>query len=169
MDATQAPLDPEVAEAAPVPDRPLRDLIADELLTHIKRASSAGPGALAASQADAVMALLNECGHYLPGAPPAAQILKDAQEFASKLILSNLALRILNMLAFSKVQTPETAGVRRWLDDYLEGRNHGPVGAPMLWPGRMPGICHLLKEWGFEPTKTMPPFVARSLPHPLMQ
>lgn len=113
-------------------------------------------------QADAVMALLVESGHYLPGRPPAERILQDAKSFAERLTLSNLALRILNMLAWTALQTPETKPARKWLDDYLEGRNHGPVGKPMLWPAQLPGMASLLREWGFQPTPTMPPFVARA-------
>lgn len=116
--------------------------------------------------ADAVMQLLQDRGHFLPGCPPAAVILEDAKSFAERLTLSNLALRLLNMLAWSNVQTPETQPARQWLDDYLEGRNHGPVGKHMLWPTKLPGICHLLRQWGFEPTPTMPPYVTRSLPKP---
>jgi hypothetical protein len=119
-------------------------------------------------QADAVMDLLVQRGHYLPGAPCAQVILDDAKSFAERLTITTLALRLLNMLAFANVQTPETKGARRWLDDYLEGKNHGPAGKPMLWPLRLPGICSLLREWGFEPTPTMPPWVARSLPNPGM-
>jgi hypothetical protein len=116
--------------------------------------------------ASAVAALLVETGHVIPGAPPAAQILEDAKSFAGRLTLSNLALRILNMLAWSTVETPESKPARRWLEDYLEGRNHGPVGMPMLWPGQLPGICHLLREWGFMPTIAQPgqpSYVARAM------
>lgn len=123
----------------------------------------------ASGLADQIMTLLNERGHYLPGMPPAATILADAKSFAERLVLSNLALRILNMLAWSTIETAETKPARRWIDDYLEGRNHGPVGHPMLWPVKMPGMSHMLRDWGFEPTPTMPPFVARSLPNPTMQ
>ena len=119
-------------------------------------------------QAAAVMDLLTQRGHYLPGAPCAQVILDDAKSFAERLTITTLALRLLNMLAFANVQTPETKGARRWIDDYLEGKNHGPAGKPMLWPVKLPGICSLLREWGFEPTPTMPPWVARSLPNPGM-
>jgi hypothetical protein len=108
-------------------------------------------------------------GHYLPGAPPAQQILEDAKSFAERLTLTTLALRILNMLAWEAIQTPESKPARRWLDDYLEGKNHGPVGHPMLWPARLPGLAHLLTEWGFQPTPTRPAFVARVLPNPTVQ
>lgn len=119
-------------------------------------------------QAAAVMDLLNQRGHVLPGCPPAQRILEDAKSFAERLTLSNLALRILNMLAWSTIQTPESKPARRWIEDYIEGKNHGPVGNPMLWPLSMPGMCSLLGEWGFVPTPTMPPYVARALPNPGM-
>jgi len=120
-------------------------------------------------KADAIMAYLHERGHYLPGFPPAQKILDDAKSFAERLTLSNLALRILNMLAWSKVETPETKPARKWIDDYLEGRNHGPVGHPMLWPDKLPGMAHLLRDWGFVPTPTRPAFVSRALPTATMQ
>lgn len=120
-------------------------------------------------QAAAVMDLLNQRGHVLPGCPPAQRILDDAKSFAERLTLTMLALRILNMLAWMKVETPETKPARQWLDDYLEGRNHGPAGQPMLWPARLPGMAALLRDWGFMPTPTMPPYVARALPNPTMQ
>lgn len=111
--------------------------------------------------ADRVMALLNETGHYLPGAPPAAQIVKDARSFAERLTLSNLALRVYVMLSGMTVETPETKPARKWMDDYIEGKNHGPVGQAMLWPKNLPGLSHMLRQWGFQPTPTVPPFVAR--------
>ena len=118
-------------------------------------------------QAAAVMDLLNQRGHVMPGCPEAKTILADARSFAERLVMSNLAARLLNMLAWSAVETPETKPARQWLDDYFEGKNHGPIGCPMIWPLRMPGICALLRQWGFQPTQTMPPFVARAVPQPL--
>ncbi|MEJ7831295.1 MAG: hypothetical protein WKF79_00130 [Nocardioides sp.] len=116
----------------------------------------------ARDQADAVMTLLLDRGHYLPGRPPAEVILQDAKSFAERLTLSNLALRILNLLAWSSLQTPETKGARKWLDDYLEGKNHGPVGNPMLWPAQLPGMAAMIRDWGFVPTPTQPAYVARA-------
>jgi hypothetical protein len=118
--------------------------------------------------ADMIVHLLTERGHYLPGMPPTAQILHDAKTYAERLTLSNLALRVLNMLAWSTLETPESKPARKWIDDYLEGRNHGPVGRPMLWPARLPGMASLLRDWGFEPTPTTPAFVARTIKAPLV-
>lgn len=159
----------ESAPATPAPEKPLHEEIAATLLAQATGTAGPGEEAMARQQAGAVMQLLQDRGHYLPGAPPAQQILEDAKSFAERLVLSNLALRILNMLAWAKIETPETKPARQWIDDYLEGRNHGPVGKPMLWPARLPGMAHLLRSWGFEPTPTMPPFVARSLPNPTPQ
>lgn len=122
--------------------------------------------------ADAIVAMLIEAGHVIPGAPPAVQILEDAKSFAGRLTLSNLALRVLNMLAWSNVETPETKPARRWLEDYLEGKNHGPVGYPMLWPGRLPGLANMLRQWGFMPTIAQPDqasYVARAVAPPTKQ
>lgn len=116
--------------------------------------------------ADAIMHLLNERGHYLPGCPPAAQILKDAQQFAGQLSLAMLVIRLLRILD-TKIETPESKGTRRWLLEYIDGKNHGPVGRPMLWPSGLKGLAGMLREWGYQPTPTNPPFVARR-PEPLL-
>lgn len=161
----------ETETAAPKADPPIPPLI-EEIKTAIT-ASLFPPlthqeQKTVDAQAAAIMSKLMERGHYLPGAPCAQIILDDAKSFADRLTITTLALRLLNMLAFAHVHTPETKGARRWIDDYLEGKNHGPAGKPMLWPVKLPGICSLLREWGFEPTPTMPPWVARSLPNPGM-
>jgi hypothetical protein len=123
-------------------------------------------------KAAAVMEYLQEQGHYLPGAPPAAVILADARSFAERLIITTLALRIVNMLSQETLITPESKPARQWIDDYLEGRNHGPAGAPMLWPVKLPGMVSLLRKWGFAPTPTVPAYVTRDLtqlPNPQAQ
>lgn len=118
--------------------------------------------------ADAIMHLLNERGHYLPGCPPAAQILKDAQQFAGQLQLAMLCVRLLRMVN-TGIITPESKPMERWLNDYIDGRNHGPIGKPMFWPQNLPGLAHQLREWGFQPTPTKPPFVARRVEQPTIQ
>lgn len=162
------------AAATPQPEVPLQDQLLETLLA--LRPPAGAPleqiDQACRDQAQAIYHLLMEQGHVLMGAPPAAQILRDAKSFAERLTLSNLALRILNMLAWSNVQTPETKPARKWIDDYLEGKGHGPVGQAMLWPAQLPGICHLLREWGFQPTVAVPGqpvFVARALPNPTVQ
>lgn len=153
---------PVPQEPKPLSDRPLRDELAETINKFIDYAHCD------TAAADAIMQLLQERGHYLPGAPPAARILADAKSFAERLTLSNLALRIMAMLQGLTVETPETVPAKQWLLDYLDGKNHGPAGAPMLWPTRLPGLAYVLGQWGFEPTPTTPSWVARSLPHPAM-
>lgn len=118
--------------------------------------------------ADSIMHLLNERGHYLPGCPPAAQILKDAEQFAGQFMLAMLCVRLLRMLN-TRIVTPETKGLERWLHDYIDGKNHGPIGKPMLWPGGLPGLVQQLRSWGFAPTDTHPQFVSRATPTLTMQ
>lgn len=112
-------------------------------------------------QAQAIMHLLNEEGHYMPGCPPARQILEDAKSFAFQLMITMLALRVLNMLANETIATPESKGATKFINDYIEGKNHGPAGKPMLWPKTLPGLAHLFRQWGYRPTDTTPAFVAR--------
>ena len=159
-------LSQEPQEATQPAQPSLRDQILEVLLATrpVARGGDEEADQACRDQADAVTHLLNELGHYLPGRPPAAVILDDAKQFAERLTLAQLALRILNMLAWSQLQTPETKPARKWLDDYLEGKNHGPVGKPMLWPHQLPGMAQMLRDWGFEPTPTKPAFVARALP-----
>jgi len=104
---------------------------------------------------------LKDRGHICPGAPPASVILTDAQQFAERLTLSNLATRLIRMTIMTGVMTPESSGSERWLRDYLDGRNHGPVGKPMLWPDNLPGIAGMLRDWGFAPTAAKPAYVTR--------
>jgi hypothetical protein len=161
----------EATDLKPTPAAPsLRDEIRQTL-----RSAMDNPGDRSFTldrQADAMVQLLHDHGHIVPGAPPAARILDDARSFAERLTLTMLALRLLNMLAFSNVMTPESKGARRWLDDYLEGKNHGPAGKPMLWPSQLPGIADLLRQWGFQPTIAAPgahAYVTRVLPHVTVQ
>lgn len=112
---------------------------------------------------DAVMQLLVDSGNVLPGCPPAARMLKDAEQFAGQLQLAMLCVRLLRMLN-TRIVTPETKGLERWLNDYIDGKNHGPIGKPMLWPGGLPGLSQQLRDWGFQPTPTRPAFVARVAP-----
>ena len=138
---------------------PLRDEIRDLLIaTEMQRPEEI---------ANALTHLLNERGHYLPGCPPAAQILQDAQQFAGQFMLAMLCVRLLRMLN-TRIVTPETKGMERWLTDYIDGKNHGPVGKPMFWPGGLPGLAQQLRQWGYAPTETRPQFVARARPESMM-
>ena len=134
----------------------------DEMIAYMADPDHAG------LQASAIMHLLNERGHYLPGCPPAAKILEDARQFAGQLQLAMLCVRLLRMLN-TRIVTPETKGLETWLHDYIDGKNHGPIGKPMFWPGGLPGVANQLRQWGFEPTPTRPQFVARSVPTLTMQ
>ena len=148
---------PDASESQAVP--PLRDEIRDLLIaTEMQRPEQI---------ADALTHLLNERGHYLPGCPPAAQILQDAQQFAGQFMLAMLCVRLLRMLN-TRIVTPETKGMERWLNDYIDGKNHGPVGKPMFWPGGLPGLAQQLRQWGYAPTDTRPQFVARARPESVM-
>lgn len=141
----------------------------DEAILRCIIATNAKEGTSAASAPairDEVMALLVDTGHVLPGCPPAAKILDDAKAFHERLVLSNLALRIFVMLGSMTIETPESKPAQRFIIDYLEGRNHGPVGEPMLWPGQLPGLASVLRDWGFVPTVAtpgQPSYVARAM------
>lgn len=113
-------------------------------------------------QRNAVMTLLVELGWIIPGAPPAYQILADAREFSDELVLTKLVARFFRVLILGGVIVPETPAAMDWLRDYIDGnqRVHGPLGKPMIWPGRLPSICQLLREWGFQPTPTDPQYVS---------
>lgn len=177
-------LSQESAAATPAPERPLRDELAEVIYGTSQESVErpwdpewSTPSDLPVvndcfDTADLIIHLLQERGHVLLGAPPAAQIFADAKRFHDQLTLTALALRILNMLAFNNVQTPETKPARKWIDDYLQGVNHGPAGQPMLWPGRLPGMDAMLRDWGFQPTIALPgrpSYVARALPNPTVQ
>jgi hypothetical protein len=123
-------------------------------------------------QGEAVLQLLIDLGHVIPGAPPASRILADAKSFAERLTLSQLALRIYSMLAWANVETPESKPARKFIEDYIDGKNHGPAGYPMLWPGKLPGLASMLRAWGFVPTIATPgapSYVARAVPSQTVQ
>lgn len=176
-EAQEAPID---APATPKPDVPLREEIARIVYESDQSSVEQHFDAVKARQdlpvvndafdtADLIMQLLMDRGHYLPGAPPAQQILNDAKSFAERLTLSNLTVRIYSMLAWSNVQTPESKPARKWIEDYIDGKNHGPIGHAMLWPHGMPGLAQMLRDWGYMPTPTKPQYVAKALPNPGVQ
>lgn len=153
-------------------DHSLRDQIEELLLERSDAGTGRDDGLAPGALADEIIVLLTETGHVIPGAPPAAQILSDARSFAERLVLSNLAARIINMLAWSSIKTPESDQARKWIEDYLEGKKHGPIGKPMLWPGRLPGLASMLRDWGFVPTIAQigqPSYVARAAKLPTVQ
>lgn len=149
--------------------------LADELLTAIADPGSfpypdnaKGDRTVSQWSRDAVMTLLVDSGHYLPGCPPARQVLKDAEQFAGQFMLALLCVRLLRMMN-TRIVTPESKGTEKWLNDYIDGRNHGPVGKPMFWPGGLPGLCDQLRQWGYGPTPTKPAFVCRAQTMGMMQ
>lgn len=118
-------------------------------------------------QRDAVITLLNGGGWVLPGVPPVSAVLADAQQFAERTILAELAVRLFRVLVLGNVILPDTPNAMNWLRDWIDGtlEGHGPIGKPMIWPDRLPAVAQLLRQWGFQPTPTVPPYVTR-IPKP---
>lgn len=156
-------------EERPAPS--LRDELAQLVQTQMMARETGGearePSDWERQFADSILHLLNERGHYMPGCPPAAQILRDAEQFAGQFMLAMLCVRLLRMLN-TQIITPETKGMEKWLTDYIDGRNHGPIGKPMLWPGGLKGLSEQLRQWGYQPTPTRPQFVGRAVVSPTM-
>lgn len=92
---------------------------------------------------------------------PAEQAIA-LQDTADQLVLAKLVSRFFRVLILGGVVIPETPAAMDWLRDYIDGTHkvHGPLGKPMIWPGRLPTICQLLRDWGFQPTPTNPQYVA---------
>lgn len=159
----------QLSQNAPADDVPLPVKLQAAIMAEFPSPLAEGPqrADAVAKQTAAVMKVLVDEGHVVPGVPPLTRVLSDFKVTHDKLTLTTLALRILNMLAFTEIQTPESKPARKFIDDYLAGVNHGPAGEPMLWPGRLPGLANLLREWGFVPTIALPgqpSFVARAAP-----
>jgi hypothetical protein len=119
---------------------------------------------------EALMSTLAEAGYIVPGGPPARQILADAQQFAERVILSELAVRLLRTLVLGNIIHPETPTALDWLKDWIDGtlEGHGPIGKPMIWPDRLPFIAGLMRQWGFQPTPSIPPYVTRQPQPPVI-
>lgn len=111
---------------------------------------------------DAVLHVLEQGGWVLPGVPPVKQVLADGQQFSDELVLVKLVARFFRTLILGNVVITETPQAMEWLRDYIDGNHtiHGPLGKPMLWPGRLPIVCEMLRSWGFQPTPTNPQFVS---------
>ncbi len=111
---------------------------------------------------DAVMALLRNDGWIKDGVPPVVQVLADGQQFSDELVLTKLVARFFRVLILGGIVIVETPAAMEWLKDYIDGthRVHGPLGKPMIWPGRLPSIVQLLRDWGFQPTATNPQYVS---------
>jgi hypothetical protein len=101
--------------------------------------------------------------------PPSPIVARDAQRFAERVILSELVVRLFRTLVLGNVVVEDTPKAMEWLKDYIDGavRGHGPIGQPMIWPDRLPFVVGLLRQWGFQPTPTVPPYVTRKPAQPV--
>jgi hypothetical protein len=110
----------------------------------------------------AVMYELLEGGWIVPGVPPVNQVLADARQFSDELVLTKLVARIFRTLILGGLVIPETPQAMTWMRTYIDGddRRHGPLGKPMVWPDALPTVTRLLRDWGFQPTPTVPPYVS---------
>lgn len=110
----------------------------------------------------AVRTVLREGGWIMDGVPPVRQVLADARQYSDELVLTKLVARFFRLMVLGAVIIPETPAAMDWLRDYIDGthRVHGPLGKPMIWPGRLPAIEQLLRGWGFQPTPTTPQYVS---------
>lgn len=96
--------------------------------------------------------------------PPAHIIARDAQHFAERVILAELAVRLFRVLVLGNIVVPDSPAAMDWLRDWIDGnlQGHGPMGSgPMIWPDRLTFVTTLLRQWGFEPTPTRPAYVTR--------
>lgn len=80
-----------------------------------------------------------------PGLADDLDILLDRAQ------LLEIAVRLWRHFEAGGIITSETATFKIWLRDWVDGRNHGPLGCAMLWPTGMPQTAALLREWGFGP------------------
>lgn len=149
--ATPAPLEEQLLRAISDPGQfPLAD-------------NAKGERTVSEWSRDAVVQVLHGGGWVIPGAPPASRLLDDARQFAERTILSELAVRLFRTLVLGNIVLPETPAAMDWLKEWIDGsrQGHGPIGKPMIWPDRLPGVANLLRQWGFQPTPTVPPYVMR--------
>lgn len=111
---------------------------------------------------DAVMKTLVDDGWIVPGVPPCRQVLADARQLHDEIVLTKLVARFFRVIILGAVIIPDTPAAMDWLRDYIDGTHtvHGPLGRPMLWPDRLPAVTALLRDWGFQPTPTQPPYVS---------
>lgn len=96
--------------------------------------------------------------------PPAPQIARDAQHFAERVILAELGCRLFRTLVLGNFVHTESPAAMTWLKDWIDGtlEGHGPLGGPMIWPEKLPFVAGLLRQWGFQPTPSLPPYVTRN-------
>lgn len=97
--------------------------------------------------------------------PSPAETYRFARQIADQLLLSNLTVKVLRTMTLSKFELapgPVVEQAKLWLREYVDGTReaHGPLGSPMMWPNGIPGVEALLRGWGFQPTPTVPAYVA---------
>jgi len=106
--------------------------------------------------------LLIGLGIVVEGVPCARTLLSDAQTFAERTILAELVVRLFRFYILGNVVLPDSPLAMDWLKSFIDGTGHGPLGAgPLRWPRMVPSACKLMETWGFEPTKSDPPYVIK--------
>jgi hypothetical protein len=96
--------------------------------------------------------------------PPSTVVARDAQHFAERVLLSELACRLFRTLVLGNIIIAESPAAMDWLRDWIDGtlEGHGPMGSgPMIWPEKLTQVATILRQWGFQPTPTVPPYVMR--------
>jgi hypothetical protein len=143
---------------------PEPEVSAADLEGAIRRAIAEHQGITSESidqQGKAVLNVLQTLGWVLPGVPPVKQVLADARQFSDELVLHKLVIRFFRVMILGGVVLTDTPAAMDWLRDYVDGTHtvHGPLGKPMIWPGRLTQVCDLLRGWGFQPTPTNPQWI----------
>lgn len=149
--------------AAILAEKPSPRLITSDVLIDFLGDAQAGPGLPPALAEQTAAALIRE-GLVVDGAPSARMILLDAQTFAERTILAELAVRLFRFFILGSIVLPDTPAVMDWLKSYIDGSpDQGPLGAgPMLWPVMCPSADNILRRWGFEATPGPVPYVIKS-------
>lgn len=142
--------------------KPSDRMITSESLTDFLMDAAHGPD-LPPLMARQTAAALIRNGLVVEGAPSARRILSDAQTFAERTILAELAVRLFRFFVLGSIVLPDTPAVMDWLKSYIDGSpDQGPLGAgPMLWPVMCPSADRVLRDWGFEATPGPIPFVIK--------
>lgn len=144
------------------PAKPSERMITREVVLDFLQNAENGPG-LPPDLAEQTAAALARHGFIVEGAPTARRILADAQTFAERTILAELAVRLFRFFVLGSIVLPDTPAVMDWLKSYIDGSpDQGPLGAgPMLWPVMCPSADRVLRQWGFEATPGPIPYVIK--------
>lgn len=95
--------------------------------------------------------------------PPSPALAADLNVLIGRSQLLEIAVRLFRFHVLSGLVTAEGPAFSRWLRDWIDGKNHGPLGGAMLWPLGLTNTARLLREWGFEPVQDGPHrYVARA-------